>query len=281
MKIPSYATAGFVDRDLNAALEAIARANFSQAEILGQEPHLETPLYGHALHDFQKHLKSLGLSTTVHAPLTRNVIGAPEESWRQEKVKVFSDYLHFAAAIEATYLVVHPVPNPIFLDNPNDPTLPDRMRDAARRSLDDLCPICQKTGVRILLENLPYNCDYPLQTMHQLRPLVAPYPDTCIGLVVDTGHAAVLGNDPAEEIRIAGDRLFGTHLQDIDTAADPRQDDHWIPTHGTLNWDEIRAALNQIDYVGPWTFETGKSRHNETPEEVASTCRQIATEWGL
>ncbi len=84
--------------------------------------------------------------------------------------------------------------------------------------------------------------------------------------------------DPVEEIRLAGCRLEGTHLQDVDY--DDPQDDHWVPTQGGLDWEAIRSALAQINYGGAWTFEPVHGRHGETPTELARICRSVAAAWG-
>jgi len=69
----SYSTAGFVDRDIEAALDAIAAAGFKQSEICVQPPQ------GKELRGFRSRLESRGLARgTVHAPMRRNVLGAPE-----------------------------------------------------------------------------------------------------------------------------------------------------------------------------------------------------------
>ena len=39
----SYSTLGFVDREVEVALDGVAAAGFSQTEIMGQEPHLAVP----------------------------------------------------------------------------------------------------------------------------------------------------------------------------------------------------------------------------------------------
>ena len=280
MKHLSYATVGFIDRDVEAALDAIAAADFAGTEIMGQAPHLEKPLEGHALVEFRQRLESRGLlHRTVHAPLTRNVLGAPDETWRREIIDVLKGYLRFAGAIDAQSIVIHPVPNPIFVPDPENPSLPNLMRDAVCRSLDDLIPVARQVGVCMTLENLPYDCHYPLLTIEELRPLVDEYPMELLGLVVDTGHAWTIGNDPVAEIHAAGSRLRGTHLQDVD--ADEPADNHWIPTHGGLNWQAIRQALDDVNYGGYWTFEVARGRHNETPEDLARTSRQVARAWGL
>jgi len=58
---------------------------------------------------------------------------------------------------------------------------------------------------------------------------------------------------PVGEIEAAGERLWGTHLLDVD--GENPQDNHWAPTHGGLDWRAIRQALVGVGYRGHWTFE--------------------------
>ena len=279
MSETSYSTLGFSDRSLEAALDTIAAAGFSGVEILGQAPHLDEPPQGHALKEFRGRLENRGFrSWTVHAPAKRNVPGAPDEDWRAESVETLQRYVRFSGALGSRGLIVHPVPNPIFVSDNQVGSLHTRMQDAVRRSLDELVPVAAESGTCILLENLPYHCDYPLLSMRELRPLVDEYPAEHVALILDTGHAWTIGNDPVAEIHFAGARLQGTHLQDVD--ATTPNDDHWVPTHGGLDWDAIRAALAEIGYVGNWTFETVQGRHGESPDELAQMTRQVATVWG-
>ena len=185
----------------------------------------------------------------------------------------------FAAAIGATDIVIHPIPNPIFVPDADDPSVPGRVRDAVGRSLDHLIPVAEAAGIRINLENLPYHCDYPFRTMQELRPLVDTYPEAQLGLVIDIGHAGVLRLDPSAEIHAAGPRLQGTHLHDVDF--DVPKGDHRAPTHGGLDWDAIRRALTDVRYAGPWTFEVFVADHGESPEDLAHITRRVATAWGL
>ncbi len=276
----SCSSAGFRDRDIEAALDAIAAAGFDWAEVVGYEPHVAQPLTGTELQEFRRRMEERGLAPgTVHAPLTRNVLAAPEEDWRREKVEVLASYIRFAAALGCSGIVIHPVPNPCFVPDPERDELPQIMRDAARRSLDDLVPVAGEAGIRMLLENLPYICDYPFLNMTELRDLVDPYPEAALGLVIDTGHAWTGGHDPAGEILTAGARLWGTHLQDVDY--DDPQDNHWVPTHGGLDWDSIRDAFAQIEYAGQWTFEASEPRQGESSEELARLTRQVAADWAL
>lgn len=273
-----YSTAGFTDRGLEAALRAIAAAGFEAVEVSSQAPHVPEPPVGVGLQQLHTWLREAGLTaTTVHAPMRENVLGAPEETWRRERVAVLGAYLRFAGDIGAKGLVIHPVPNPIFVPDAERPELTEMIASATRRSLDQLVPVAQAAGVRMLLENLPYNCHYPFLTMPELRALVDGYPDAGVGLVVDTGHAWTIGNDPAAEIRAAGSRLWGTHLQDVD--ADEPADNHWVPGHGGLDWEAIGGALRDVGYTGASTYEVIVARHGETPEALAQLARDFAAAW--
>lgn len=132
--------------------------------------------------------------------------------------------------------------------------------------------------MRILLENLPRPAGYPFSSMRELRTLVEGYRDL-LGLVLDTGHACVQRKDPVEEIRIAADRLYGTHLHDVDY--DEPVDSHWVPTYGGLDWEAILGALRDAQYAGMFTLESQHGRGDETPDEVARLSYQVATEWDL
>lgn len=275
----SYGTVGFRHRTLEAALTAAATAGYTHVEISSDE-HLGTIPTSPELERLRKHLRQCGLSVgTVHGPMRKNVLGAPDEEWRTEKVGVLSDYLRLSGELGAAGMVIHPVPNPTFVENHSRPELTQIMIDATRRSLDELVPVANTTGVRMLLENLPYHCHYPFLTMTELRALVEPYPEAAVGLVIDTGHAWTLGNDPAAEILTADERLWGTHLQDVD-GEDP-QDNHWAPTQGDLDWKAIRQALLDVSYRGFWTFEVITPRRGESDNELAHLTYDVASALGL
>lgn len=280
----SYGTVGFRDYSLEHAFEKIAEVGFTLVELSSMEPHLDNIPKGASLERVKKSMRECGLRAgTVHAPLAENVLGAPEESWRIEKVGVCSDYLRLSGELGAGGMVIHPVPNPMLLENVEHIGQEQAIVDAVRRSLDDLVPVAIESGVRMLLENLPYENDghYPLLSMTELRPLIEPYPQEAVGLVVDTGHAWTSGHNPVSEIKAAGERLWGTHLQDVD--GENPQDNHWAPTQGNLNWHAIRQALLDVNYRGNWTFEVIRPRdgHNESPDELAHITFEAASKLEL
>ena len=283
----SSATFAFSDRGLEAALDAIGEAGFAQAELWGAEPHIGTPsvreqarvraiLDGHSVR-----------ARTMHAPTGRYTLGATDEDWRHECIAVFKEYVRLAGSLGLTEIVIHPIPAHDWVPDIDDPKLPPRIREAVQRSLDDLMPTIEKSGTRVTLENLPRLNGMPLRTMKELRAVVDGYPDKALGLILDTGHAAVLGLDPVDEVHAAGERLCGTHIHDIDVRtqvpvppwATVGRVDHHSPTLGNLDWAAMRKAFTEIGYTGPWTSGATMPSHGESREELAREVTDWMASW--
>lgn len=293
MKQISYSTGAWLGQGLAPAFDGVAGAGFPCVELSGcgscvedwrceSRPDAPHAPRGQAVTAFRRAAEQRGLTiTTVHAPANTNVLGPPTEAWRVEKREVLASYLRFAGEIGAGGVVVHGIPNVIFLPKGADiASLLEPMVDAMRRSVEELVPVAAKAGTRLLLENLPYERDfggYPLIRMHQLRPFVEEYPSDQVALIVDTGHAWTNGDHPADEIRTAGDRLWGTHLQDV-PLQDPA-DDHLVPGDGELDWGAIGQALQGVGYRGVWTFEVHHGNPEASQEALAARTFAFAQRW--
>ena len=272
----SLCTLGFLHTPLAEAVTAIADAGFSQVEIISVPPHILGAPESADFEALRRLLKATGVRVrTVHAPMRKNILGAPGEAWRMQAVDVFSASFGRARDLGADDLIVHPVPNPIFVAEAETPDLHRRIGEAVSRSLEQLLPVAERTGVRLLLENLPYACGYPLRSIAELRAEIDSYPARHVGLVVDTGHAVLAGQGAAEEIRTAGRRLLGVHLHDNDG----KDDKHWVPGDGVIDWSAVHRALAEVAYTGPWTFEVSDGRGDETPEQLARRTREVAERW--
>ena len=272
----SSTTGSFRDRSLEAALDALGEAGFPQAEILALDPHVGPPgeqELGRLRGILEAHSVR---GRTMHATGARNTLAALDASWRKQSVEALTGYVRLAGALGMTELVIHPISDRDLAPYADDPELPQKMREAVKRSLDDLMPAIEASGVRITLENLPY-LGLPLNTMRELRTVIDPYPSEAVGLVIDLGHVARLDLDPVDEIRAAGERLYGTHIHDINVNAGGA--DHHSPTLGYHDWDAIRQAFAGIGYTGPWTSEAMQLSHGEGPEELAREVKDWMTFW--
>ena len=94
-----------------------------------------------------------------------------------------------------------------------------------------------------------------------------------VGVCLDTGHAHLVGENPAYVARKLGQNLKIMHLNDnygID-------DDHIMPYTGGINWSRLALALKEIGYKGDYCAEIDgllgriKKTNLEFTFDVAST----------
>ena len=81
------------------------------------------------------------------------------------------------------------------------------------------------------------------------------YDKEVLGVCFDFGHANVGNLDMYNEIVKIGNKLIVTHIHDNYGA-----DSHNQPFDGTVNWDEVRKALTDINYNGELTSEVRYSK---------------------
>ena len=76
------------------------------------------------------------------------------------------------------------------------------------------------------------------------------YKKEVMGICYDFGHANVANADIYSDIKKIGSHLKVTHIHD-----NYGTDSHNQPYDGTINWNLVRKALNEIDYDGELTSE--------------------------
>jgi len=130
---------------------------------------------------------------------------------------------------------------PIIVHHPDGQRL-DRDEDHERLRIEtELLAGLAAPGVRFALENMQ-----TLASMEYVVALVDLLGSDRAGVCVDTGHAALGDLGPGRALRMAGSRLITTHLQDNRG----QHDDHMPPGDGAIDWDDVVAALTEIDYPG-------------------------------
>ena len=118
----------------------------------------------------------------------------------------------------------------------------DAPEDQARLAREaELIAGVWQPGVRIALENMQ-----TLGSMEYLIGVVDALGPERAGVCVDTGHAALGDLGAGRAIRMAGERLITTHIQDNLG----ERDDHMPPWDGTIDWDDVVAALAEVGYAG-------------------------------
>jgi len=124
----------------------------------------------------------------------------------------------------------------------------------SRESLEELAHRAAGVGLKLAVENLPQR--------HSPRP-GGPIADVLeiinglgdhVGVCIDAGHSNANGLDPAEEVRLVGDKVFAVHIQDSDGLG---EDQHLLPGKGTTDWRRFMEALDATAPGCVRTFEIG------------------------
>lgn len=266
-----------------AALESIAAAGFRETELMAEGEAWHVPS-SHDTRKFHVALERLGIfPRTIHTSWNDahfksglNLASSDEEI-RRDGIARIADQMRFLAELGGRMAIVHPTGKP----RPGEPAYALENIGTAMeyiyQSVSELINVAEETGVRILLENLEYTgmvCR-PLLSMQELRAFIADFPPEHMGLCLDTGHALGSGLDPAEQARVASERLCALHIQDVDGQTDC----HWVPGRGVIDWSSLGAALSDIDFDGAWTIEPLSAHANATAEKVAAECATLRERW--
>lgn len=155
----------------------------------------------------------------------------------------------------AEWMVMHPA---------NLPHAPLYSREQAREvNLAYLAPYIEaakRIGIGIAVENMVdfgnRRRRYCGGDPEELIELVDVIGDPAVGICIDTGHAHVSGIHVGSFIRMVGDRLKATHIDDNNRDGDT----HLPPFFGSVDWRDVMQALRDIHYQGDFSFELGSQK---------------------
>ncbi|MDP3850712.1 MAG: sugar phosphate isomerase/epimerase family protein [Luteolibacter sp.] len=208
-------------------------------------------------------MKSLGMdANSFHAPFADTIdISSPDPGHRADSVRELNTACDAAAALRASYVVLHPGPEQAHKPPPEERY--QRMRHAAE-SLNAVASHCRLTGLTLLLENmLPHLL---FGHVSDLMFLLGAIRETNVGTCLDTGHAFL-----SKDLRTVVHKLSG-HLRMLhvnDNMGD--RDAHLSPGEGAIDWTSLFRQLRQWNFHGPLILELADS--GEAPEKIMERAR--------
>ena len=246
------------------------RFGFARAEIWAMPPHFpyDDPSEADRIAD---RLESHGVGiASLHAPLYPDVrtyredrwysLSAEEEEHRLGSVAATARAAGWLSRRGGGTIVVHTT-------FPSEGWYPHRWA-AFLSSMNEL--LAQTPGnVRFAVENTPLasgRAEVVLSIAHR-------YPAERVGICLDLGHAHIQEN-VLNAVRACADRLIHVHASDNHAG----RDDHFVPGRGSLPWERAVAALDEVDFRGPFTLELrdytrGENAPYRNFEEILGECR--------
>ena len=176
---------------------------------------------------------------------------ADDDARRRAGVALLDNRMAMAERLGGDVVIVH-----MRRVGPTDPAERDAYFSAVWTSLDELREPARSHGVRLAVENGPENFD-------DVQQVLPRYEDTYVGLCYDTGHGNMIpdGLDRLEALR---GRLLSVHVQDNNG----RDDVHWLPFAGTVDWDRFARIVADSGYHGVLNVESILHPPGSIEEEV-------------
>ncbi|MBE6653300.1 MAG: sugar phosphate isomerase/epimerase [Ruminococcaceae bacterium] len=194
---------------------------------------------------------------------------------RAERFAAMVTGIRGTALLGAPYFVIHC----IMPFGENNPDHRDELWEMNAEYYERLCKVAEDCGVTLCLENLPFTA-LPLSRTSEVLEFVRMMNTPTMKICLDTGHAAVYGDSPADMVRMIGkDYLATLHVHDNDG----RSDYHWRPGEGVVDWVDFGRALHEIGFDGVVNLETGPVQtddpiaREQSELELAAKVKAIAT----
>lgn len=160
-------------------------------------------------------------------------------SLAEYSVSYLSSLIEKATSIGISRIVIHASGEPIAEEEREE-----RMA-CAKKSLSVLAELAASRGATLAVEDLPRTCLG--RNSDDILALLGAHPS--LRVCFDTNH--LLGEDAVAFVRRLGDRIITTHVSDYDF----KNERHWLPGEGDVDWNALLAALSEVGYKGVWLYE--------------------------
>lgn len=218
--------------------------SYAQAGIFTMEISLDPHSYPEIpWNDCQKWARETGVEIwSLHMPFYPFEQLNPASSdpgVRKHTIAYFGELMKKAASIGCRVAVVHPSGEPIAKEARREAL------ECAKDTFAKLAELAAKEGVTVAVENLPRTC-LGKDSADLLELLSA---DSRLRTCFDTNH--LLKQPIVEYINLLGSRMITLHVSDYDF----KNERHWMPGEGNIHWQELLAALKEVNYQGPFLYE--------------------------
>lgn len=169
-------------------------------------------------------------------------LSALDPALRERTLVYYENLIAKASAVGIPRFVAHPSGEPI-----PDAERKERLA-CAKDSLAKLAEIACRYGATIAVEDLPRSCLG--NTAEELAELIAA--DERLRVCFDVNH--LLQGTHSNFLQTVGHRIITVHISDYDF----KDEKHWLPGEGDINWQELYQGLLATGYKGVWMYELGQ-----------------------
>jgi len=247
-------------KPLEAALRDFKATGFNQIELWAESVHLD-PRYIADVPGAVKAVRESGLIChSVHAPFTKLGFGSSDPAKVAETQKWLLKTLEICSELESPFVVIHPINTTEGLEH--ESAVPLLMN-----SFGVLADRAEQLGVQILVESLPW-APKPLDSLAGLNEL---FTDQRIGLCLDVAHAFLNGYDIIDEINVAPERLYSSHISNNNG----QEDTHSNIFDGLIDMRRVLRRYAELPHVTPVLEIINLEDQERALEEVRQTMVEL------
>jgi sugar phosphate isomerase/epimerase len=196
----------------------------------------------------------------IHAPYSGLRLGHPNAGLKKDWLETTAMSLEIGVQLGAKIAVVHLTSDPEGLTA----DVYEESKKISIEYIEELRQHASELGIRLALENLLLRHGVRRRFGTSLKEMSKAFPSEDIGFCLDIGHVAINGLNLRSEIEAAGKRLISMHVANNDGV----KDRHWLPTHGMLDWEEVKSELARSGYVGRYVLEVLRNPRDDDPDTV-------------
>lgn len=198
----------------------------------------------------RKAAESAGIGfSQVHGPWRWPPQDLTEED-RTERFEKMKRCLYMTSLLGCPFMVIHPI-MPYGINDIGTENAP-RTWDMNLGFMRRLLVSAHEYGVCIAIENMPFP-QFSMAAPEMMRKFVDEIGDDHLKVCLDTGHSIICGVQPADAVRLLGERLKVVHIHDSRGSSD----DHNPLFVGRIDWHNYCRALREIGFDGTFSFEFG------------------------
>jgi protein FrlC len=272
----AFSTNAYTRFPLTDAIRGIARAGFTGVEILADAPHAyPDEIDDGLLLSVRRALDETGLAVSnVNAncsfgywkdappePYFEPSLISPNPQHRADRARLILKALDFAKAIGARNVSI--TSGRCLGGMP-----PDRAADQFAESIQPILDRADVLGVDVGIECEP---GLLLEYAQELREWIDRLQHPRFGANLDIGHSVVMGEGVVYPVRLLAGHIWNLHVEDLPG----RKHYHMIPGEGTLDWNALRAALEDVGYDRFLTVEL--YTHTADPQLAAERSSAFLT----
>ena len=172
---------------------------------------------------------------------------------------------------------------------PNSPILTEEQMKNLAEGLNELGRRAQRKGMKV---GFHPHVGTGIQSMKEIDRLMELTDPTLVGLLFDTGHSTIAGENPVSILKKYIDRVVHIHVKDVrrEVFEQVKSGDHsflWgvkngmftVPGDGNcVNWDAIFSILKESNYEGWIVVEAEQDPAKADPLEYAQKARAFMRE---